>query len=159
MHPHILTMKKHAIALVALSTLALSAYAQVNVTAPWVRATVPAQKSTGAFMHLQSAAPARLVSVSSPVASLVELHQMEMKDDMMRMERVDGIDLPAGKGVNLASGGYHIMLVGLKRQLKAGEAVDLTLKVRSGQKLEAITVKVPVKPLNFVSPDGVPSMH
>jgi len=148
-------MKKQLSALIALSLLAVSAFAQVNVTAPWVRATVPAQKATGAFMHLQSASGARLVGVSSPVASVVELHQMEMKDDTMKMQRVDGIDLPAGKGVNLASGGYHIMLMGLKRQLQPGEAVNLTLKVEHpDRKVENITVKVPVKPMNFVPPNA-----
>jgi periplasmic copper chaperone A len=147
-------MKKHLLTLIACSLLAVSAVAQVNVTAPWVRATVPAQKSSGAFMHLQSATNARLVGVSSPVASLVELHQMEMKDDMMKMQSVTGIDLPAGKGVNLASGGYHIMLMGLKQQLKAGDVVSLTLKVEHpNRKVENITVKVPVKPLDFVNPN------
>lgn len=147
-------MKKHLFALMALAALTLPAVAQeVHVTAPWVRATVPAQKSTGAFMHLHAPAGARLVGVSSPVAAQVELHQMAMKGDMMKMEEVDGIDLPAGKGVNLATGGYHIMLVGLKRQLKAGEAVELTLQVQDKSKKNSkMTVKVPVKPIAFVAP-------
>jgi copper(I)-binding protein len=137
-----------------------AAQAQVSVTAPWVRATVPAQKSTGAYMHLLSPVPARLVGVSSPVAATVELHQMEAKGDMMKMRQVDGIDLPAGKGVNLASGSYHIMLVGLKRQLKQGEAVQITLQVLGAdKKRESVTVRVPVKPLGFVSPNGPGAMQ
>ncbi len=143
-------MKKLLFSALGLSLAALSAQAQVSVTAPWVRATVPAQTSTGAFMHLQSASTARLVGVSSPVATLVELHKMEMKDSMMKMGPVASIDLPAGKGVNLASGGYHIMLTGLKRQLKEGEAVMLTLEVAGkDNKRETVTVKVPVKPMTF----------
>lgn len=150
-------MKKHLLAFAALCSLAAAACAGVSVTAPWVRATVPAQKSTGAFMRLQSDESVRLVGVSSPVAAQVEMHKMEMKNDMMKMQRIDGIDLPAGKGVNLATGGYHIMLVGLKRQLNAGEAVELSLQVQAkGKKPETITVKVPVKALTFVAPDGVP---
>lgn len=154
-------MKKHLSALIVLSTLCAGALAAVNVTAPWVRATVPAQKSSGAFMRLESSTPARLIGVSSPVAAQVELHQMEMKDSMMKMQQVDGIDLPAGKGVNLASGSYHIMLVGLKQQLKAGEAINLTLQIEHpGKQRETITVKVPVKPLNFASPDmAAPAAH
>ena len=141
------------ITLLACLLLAATARAEVSVTAPWVRATVPAQKSTGAYMHLLSAGGARLVGVSSPVAATVELHQMEMKDDMMKMRKVDGIDLPAGKGVNLASGSYHIMLVGLKRQLKQGDAVEITLQLQGkDNQRENVTVKVPVKPLGFVSP-------
>lgn len=145
---------------VIFTCLALAAGAQaqaqseLSITAPWVRATVPAQKSTGAYMHLLSASGARLVRVSSPVAATVELHQMEMSGEMMKMRQVDGIELPAGKGVNLASGSYHIMLVGLKRQLKQGDAVDITLQVLGkDKKRENITIKVPVKPLNFVSPN------
>ena len=136
------------------------AQAQVSVTAPWLRATVPAQKSTGAYMHLMSAGGARLIGVSSPVAGTVELHQMDMKGEMMKMRQVDGIDLPAGKGVNLTSGSYHIMLVGLKRQLKQGDAVDITLQVLGkNQKRESITIKVPVKPLDFVSPAAPAAMR
>lgn len=154
-------MNKKFLAMLAGLLLTGAAQAQVNVTAPWVRATVPAQQSTGAYMHLVAPAGGRLVGVKSPIAAQVELHQMEMSGEMMKMRQVDGIDLPAGKGVNLASGGYHIMLVGLKRQLKAGEAVEITLLVEGkDKKREDVTVKVPVKPLGFVSPT-VPSapMH
>jgi copper(I)-binding protein len=154
-------MKKLLSTFIVLFSLSAPAWAAVNVTAPWVRATVPAQKSSGAFMRVESSTGARLVGVSSPVAAQVELHQMEMKDGMMKMQQVDGIDLPAGKGVNLASGSYHIMLVGLKQQLKAGEAISLTLQVEHpGKKRETITVKVPVKPINFAAPDaGMPAHH
>jgi copper(I)-binding protein len=146
---------KKSVAAALLLALAAAAHAQVSVTAPWVRATVPAQKSTGAFMHLQSATPARLVGVSSPVAATVELHKMEMTGSVMKMGPVDSIELPAGKGVNLASGGYHIMLTGLKRQLKAGDTVVLTLLVQGkDSKRESVTVKVPVKPMRFVSPQA-----
>ncbi len=144
---------KKLLALMAGLFLMASAQADVSVTAPWVRATVPAQKSTGAFMHVQSHVDARLVGVSSSVADTVELHQMEMKGQTMQMRQVEGIALPAGKGVNLANGSYHIMLVGLKHQLKAGEAIDITLQVQGkDNKRESVTVKVPVKPLGFVSP-------
>lgn len=134
---------------------------ELTVTAPWVRATVPAQKSTGAFMHLLSLSPARLVKVSSPAAASVELHKMEMSGGTMRMGPVDGIDLPAKKGVNLASGGYHVMLMGLKKQLKEGDTVDLTLEVqgKSYKPGSTVTVKVPVKPINFVSPGQQPVAH
>jgi copper(I)-binding protein len=68
----------------------------------------------------------------------------------MNMEAVDGIDLPAGKPVALASGGYHVMLMQLKRQLKDGETVPLTLVFRGkDKKLESMEVQVPVKPLTY----------
>ncbi len=148
-----LGMKKLLVCAIALSVLSAAAHAGVSVTAPWVRATVPAQRSTGAFMHVQSSTAARLVGVTSPVAATAELHKMDMTDSVMKMARVESIDLPAGKTVNLASGGYHIMLTGLKQQLKEGEAVTLTLKfVDENNKAESVTVKVPVKPMTFVNP-------
>lgn len=153
-------MKKQFIALFASAALASSAFAQVTVSAPWVRATVPQQTASGAFMQLRSAAAARLVAVSSPVARSAELHKMEMSGQMMKMREVDGIDLPAGQAVNLASGGFHIMLVGLKRQLKEGENVPLSLVIeRTGGKRETIAVNAPVKALTFAAPHGAAPMH
>ena len=153
-------MKKQLIALAAVLALSTQALAQVSVTAPWIRATVPQQESTGVFMHLQSESDARLVGVSTPAATRSEFHQMDMRGHMMKMEQVDSIELPAGKGVNLASGGYHIMLIGLKRQLKAGEVVPLTiiLEGKDNQR-ERFTLKVPVKPLTFAGPGTGPSRH
>lgn len=144
-------MKKTLFALAATLAFAASAMAQVSVTAPWIRATVPQQESTGVFMHLQSRQEARLVDVRTPVAKAAEIHVMEMHGHTMKMEQVGGIDLPAGKGVNLASGGYHIMLIGLKRQLKPDEVVPLTIVVEGrDKKRESITLDVPVKPLTFI---------
>ena len=141
------------IALFALALLATSASAQVTVSDAWIRATVPAQKSTGAFMQIRSAKPARLVDVSSPAAGSGEIHQMEMQGQMMKMRQVDGVELPAGVPVNLASGGYHVMLMDLKGQLKAGDTVALTLVVQGrDNKRETIALKVPVKPLGYAPP-------
>ncbi len=145
-------MKKFVLALAAAASFTLPAFAAdtLAVTAPWVRATVPQQKSTGAFMVLRSDRDTRLVAVSSPVAAIGELHEMSMKGDMMRMQQVDAIDLPAGKNVNLASGGYHVMLMKLKRQLKEGETVALTLVTEGkDKKRSSTTLQVPVKPLGF----------
>lgn len=131
--------------------LAPGAHAQITVKDPWVRATVPAAKASGAFMQLQSAQDARLVEVRSPVAGVVEIHQMSTDNGMMKMAAVDGIDLPAGKTVPLASGGYHVMLMQLKQQMKEGDTVPLTLVVRKkDRKLETVEVKALVKPLNYV---------
>ena len=155
-------LTRHVLLAAACATLMSSACAQVSVTAPWVRATVAAQTTTGAYMHLMSVKGARLVGVRTPAAARAELHRMDMQGDMMKMRQVDGIDLPAGKAVNLASGSYHIMLVGLKRRLKEGETLDLTLDVLHANKQRAsVTLKVPVKPMTFVSPaqGGTPMAH
>jgi copper(I)-binding protein len=136
--------------LAAASLLSTAALAQVSVTDPWVRATVPTQKVSGAFMQLRSAKAARLVEVKSPLAGRVEIHEMAMQGQTMRMRAVEGLDLPAGQPVNLASGGYHIMLFDLKQQLKDGEQVPLTLTVVGADgKRENVAVQAPVKPLTY----------
>ena len=129
-----------------------AAFAQVTVSDPWIRATVPAQKTAGAFMQLRSPMATRLVEVQTPVAGRAEVHQMDMQGQTMRMQKVDGIDLPANQPVDLASGGYHVMLFDLKRQLRDGDQVPLTLTfVGADNKRENVTVQVPVKPLTYVA--------
>lgn len=133
-----------------------SAFAQVTVQDPWIRATVPAQKATGAFMQLRSAKAVRLVEAKTPAAGRVEIHQMEMQGQTMRMHAIDSLALPAGQPVDLASGGYHIMLFDLPRPLKEGEQVPLTLTtVGTDGKRESVTVQVPVRPLTY-KPAGQP---
>ena len=119
-------MKRFSL-LMSLALAALSSTAQVTVSEPWVRATVPQQKATGAFMKLQSAQDAKLISAKSAVAGVVEVHEMAMDAGVMKMRAVDGLALPMGKAVDLKPGGYHVMLMDLKAQLKDGDAVPLTL--------------------------------
>jgi len=139
----------------ALCLAALPAAAQVTVKDPWVRATVPQQKATGAFMKLDSAAGARLIGGSSPVAGRVELHEMKMENNVMKMREVKGIDLPPGKTVELEPGGYHVMLLDLKHQVKAGDVVPLSLVVQTELgKIETVEVKAPVRPLNASAGGG-----
>ena len=136
------------IALAALIFAAFPVMAQVTVKDPWVRATVPAQKATGAFMQITSAQDARLVEVSSTVAGIVEVHEMVMEKDIMKMRGVASLDLPAGKSVELKPGGYHIMLMDLKQQMKEGATVPVTLVIEGkDKKRSTIEVKAPVKPL------------
>ncbi|MBB3223982.1 copper chaperone PCu(A)C [Pseudoduganella umbonata] len=143
---------KHLVIAGALALASLSVHAQVVVKDAWARATVPAARASGAFMQIESKTDARLVGVSSPVAT-AELHQMSMQDNRMSMAHVDAIDLPAGKAVPLAPGGYHVMLMGLKRQLKEGETVPLTLVVEhKGGKRDTVEVQVAVRPLTYAPP-------
>lgn len=119
-----------AAACVASATLCSTfAWAQVTVNDPWVRATVAQQKATGAFMQLQSAQDAKLVSAQSPVAGVVEVHEMAMDGGVMKMRAVTSLALPAGKAVELKPGGYHVMLMDLKGQVKDGDIVPVTLVV------------------------------
>jgi copper(I)-binding protein len=123
--------------------------ATVQVSDAWVRATVPQQKATGAFMTLQAPAGTRLVEARSPVAAVVEIHEMAMQGDVMRMRAVPGIDLPAGKAVALKPGGHHVMLIDLKQALKAGDSVPLTLVFEGADKQRTTqSVQAPVRALN-----------
>jgi periplasmic copper chaperone A len=142
-------MKRYAIAALIAAIFATSAFAQVLVKDPWVRATVPQQKATGAFMQLSVSNDARLVEVRSTVANVVEIHEMAMEGNIMKMRAVAGIDLPAGKPVELKPGGLHVMLLELKQQLKEGDLVPITLVVEGKDKVrQTIEVAAPVRPLN-----------
>jgi copper(I)-binding protein len=142
-----------ALFLAAVITLtALSAQAQVSVNDPWLRATVPQQKSTGAFMRLSSVASVQIVDARSPMAESVEIHSMSMENDIMKMRAVPSLALPAGKTVELKPGGYHIMFIGLKQQLKEGDVVPMTLVIEgANKKRETLDVKVPVKAIGATS--------
>ena len=139
-----------AIAILAAAGLATApaASAQVTVTDPWVRGTVTGQKATGAFMQLKSPADTALVAAASPVAKIVEIHEMKMEGSMMRMNAVDRLALPAGKSVDLKPGGYHVMLMDLVKPLKDGDTVplQLTFEDRAGKK-QTVEVKAVVRPL------------
>ena len=141
-------MKRMLIALAALTVVA-AAQADIAIKDPWVRAAVPQQRATGVFMTITADKDAKLVAGSSPVAGLVEIHEMAMEGNIMKMRAVaGGLALPAGKPVELKPGGYHVMLIDLKQAVKAGDTVPVTLVVegKDGKK-ESIEVKAQVRPL------------
>jgi len=137
------------IAALALALMHLPALAQTTVKDAWVRGTVAQQKATGAFFQITTPAGGTLLSASSPAAGVVEIHEMTMDGSTMRMRALPrGLNLPAGKTVELKPGAHHVMLMDLKAPLAAGESVDLILVVegKDGKK-ETITLKAPVKAL------------
>ncbi len=140
---------KRLIAATVLSVAAAgAAFAQVTVSEPWVRATVATQKATGAFMKLTAATDTRLVEARSTVAGVVEIHEMAMENNVMRMRAIPGLALSAGKAVELKPGGYHVMLMDLKGPLKAGDTVPLTLVFEGADKTrQSVEIKAPVRPL------------
>jgi copper(I)-binding protein len=142
---------------IPLSLLALAAlqpaFAQTTVKDPWVRGTVAQQKASGFFAQITSTAGGKLVGASSPVAGAVEIHEMSMAGDTMKMRALTALDLPAGKSVELKPGGYHVMLLDLKQQLKAGDEVLVLLVIEgAGGKRETLEVKAPVRPLGAGEP-------
>ena len=148
-------MIRHILAFALLGTSAAPVIAQTHVANAWVRGTVAQQKSTGAFMQIVSPQGGRLVQASSPVACVVEIHEMAMENNVMKMRAIPGLDLPAGKTVELKPGGYHVMLMDLKQPLKKGDTVPITLKFQGKDgKPQEVEVKAEVRDLTASSGGG-----
>lgn len=119
--------------------------ADIKVENAWVRAPAPGQAVVGGFLDITSPNDAKLVSANSPIATTTELHEMTMKDGVMMMRAVPYVALPQAQVVKLTPGGLHIMLIDLKKQLKAGDKVPLTLKVQTGKTTQDITIQADVR--------------
>ncbi len=118
----------------------------VKIEGAWIRTAVEGQSGTGGFMKLTSPAAMKLVAISSPVAKIGEVHEMKMEGSVMKMAEVKGgLDLPAGKAVELKPGGYHVMLLDLKQSLKVGTQVPLTLSFANAKgEVSKVEIKAPV---------------
>jgi hypothetical protein len=112
---------------VALAAVCGSASAQVRVDDAWVRGSVPGQRTSAAYMTLTSPVETALVAASSPVAGGVELHETTNEGGVMKMRATPRATVPANRKLELRSGGLHLMLVSLNRELKPGERVPITL--------------------------------
>lgn len=134
-------MKKITLSLILLATTAL-AQAQVTIHDPWVRGTVPMQQASGAFMQLSAAKDTRLIAAKSPVANVVEIHEMVMDNNIMKMRQIPGLDIVPGRVLELKPGGYHVMLIELKQQLKGGDVVPITLVFEDLQTKKQFTQEV-----------------
>ena len=146
-------MRIAGIMLAALTFASPPALAQVEAKSAWVRGTVGAQKTTGAYLEITSAQGGSLVGAESASAGTVEVHEMRMEGNVMRMRAVPRLDLPAGKTVALKPGGYHIMLIDLKQPLKKGDTVPLKLKVENKDKsVSVIEVKAEVREAAAAAP-------
>lgn len=130
------------------------AHADTRIDDAWTRATVSAQRTSGAFMTITSDTPARLVAVHTPVAGIAEIHEMTMVDNVMRMRPIESLALPAGTAVVLKPGGYHLMLLDLKAPLQEGERIPLTLTIESDDGTRGdVTVQATVRALTARSAD------
>ena len=113
----------------------------VVVTRPWIRPTAPGQTVSGAFMTLvnDSGTPYALTSVGFAGARVVEIHETSMSEGMMRMRKVDQIEIPAHGSAELKPGSFHVMLIGLDRDMKTGttETLKLTFSDGSQKAVEA----------------------
>jgi copper(I)-binding protein len=130
-----------------LSLIAAQAHAgEVTISEAWARATAPGQDSATVSLHITSKKDANIVAVSSPVAGSAEIHSMTHEDGMMMMRAMDALEFKAGQEVVLGNDGNHLMLVGLKKQLNAGDEVKLVLTVQFADKhKEKVSVKAAVR--------------
>jgi copper(I)-binding protein len=117
-------------ALCCAAVFTVAGHAQISIENAWVRATVPGQKATGAFMTIASEKPVQLVRAASSAVKKVEVHEMTIVDGVMKMREVSAIDVTPGKVTELKPGSFHIMLMNLESPIASGSTVPLTLTFR-----------------------------
>ena len=138
-----------AVALALLWSSAASAHeyklGSLEIGHPWARATPPTAPTGGGYLSVKNTGtePDRLISISSPAAGTVQVHEMKMEGNVMRMRELDGpLEIKPGETVTLAPGGMHLMMMGLKEPLKQGEKVPLTLVFEKAGKIDVELVVV-----------------
>jgi copper(I)-binding protein len=124
------------------------------ITQAWTRATPNGAKIGGGYLTIENkgSAPDRLIGGSTDVAAKLEVHEMAMKDGVMKMRPLDnGLTIDPGKTVKLAPSGYHLMMFDLKNPLKQGETVPITLKF---EKAGEVKVTLSVQGIGAQAPAG-----
>jgi periplasmic copper chaperone A len=118
----------------------------LTIEHPWARPTLPGQVVAGAYLGIRNGGNAgdRLLGASM-AAARVEVHEMRMEGDVMRMREIGSLELPAGKTVTLAPGGYHLMLMDLKSPLKVGETIPIKLRFERAGEVDVV-LQVETKP-------------
>ncbi len=141
-----------------LAFLPAAAFAQgyklgaLEISQPWARATAPTAPTGGGFLTItnKGTTPDRLIAVHSPAAGKVQVHEMKMDGNIMRMRALEhGLEIPAGATVKLAPGGFHLMMMNLKGPLKQGSKVPVTLVF---EKAGSIDVELDVEGMGATHP-------
>lgn len=124
----------------ALAALSHAAEANLSLSSAWVRPTLGAGRTTAAYLTITNSGTAadRLVAAEIPHAGSVEIHTAGMEDGIMRMRRLEGLDIAPGATVHLAPGGIHIMVIGLSEPIKSGDEIPLTLTFEEAGSLTII---------------------
>lgn len=117
---------------------------KIEIDHPWSRALPPSAPNAAAFfvLHNRGEAADRLISASSPQAQKTEIHEHVHQDGLMKMQQVQGVDVPAGGEVQFVPMGYHVMLFGVQKQAQDGERFPLTLRF---EKAGEVQVEVAVQ--------------
>ena len=139
---------------VAFSLLAANAFAadfsvgDLTLSAPWVRASVPGQVNGAGYLKIDSkgAQADRLLSATTEGVNRIELHTVITDNGVAKMREVTGVDVPAGAGVQLTPGGFHLMFLGLQAPFKTGAVVPVTLKF---EKAGEVKVDFEIKPPTY----------
>ena len=103
----------------------------LTISGAYTRAMLPQAKVAGGYLVIENkgATPDRLLGGATEAAKTVQIHQMKMEGEMMKMSQVEGgLEIPAGSSVELTPGGYHVMMMGVGTPFKEGECLQLTLK-------------------------------
>jgi copper(I)-binding protein len=133
-------MRKFLFLLLLLAPLSQAANLAI-VKDAWVRLPPPGADIAAAYLTLEAKQPLTLSGAKSPAAEAVELHSMSMKNGVMEMRHLPALELAPGKPVTLEPGGLHLMLINLKKPLKAGDKVRLVLSFKQ-EKHRAQTISV-----------------
>ena len=131
--------------LLLLSEMGLAA--SVEVTDPWARATMPGQSVAGVYLHVKSTLRGRIVGIKSGSAKTAEIHSMSQENGVMKMRKLDFLDLPPGETVTLEPRGNHVMLFDIRKPLQAGERIKLTLVIEHDGKKINVPVTAAVRAL------------
>jgi len=147
-----------SIVLLSVCAHAQDASKELSVSDAWVQAMPPAQTTSAAYMTItnNSQAGAVLVAASSDIAGAVEIHRMSDTDGMMKMAMADSVAVPAQDKLILKPGGFHIMLINLKKALNKGDIVPITLHFQDGS---SIIVKAEVKGQEADDSSSMPGMQ
>ena len=127
----------------------------IEVIEPWARAAPPMTEGAGAsfnsaaylLLRNTGATADRLLGGEASAAAAVELHESRLEDGVMRMRRVEGVEIPPGGEVALSPGGYHFMLLGLKQPLTEGDTLFLSLDFEHSGRLDVLA---PVRPMGGI---------
>lgn len=140
--------------------LATATYAEdaksVTIAKAWARATPGGATIGAAYAEISNAGAQadKLISIFSPHAGRAEIHTHAEEDGVMKMRRLESLEIPAGKSATLGPGGNHIMLFDLKGPLKAGETLKLTLVFEKAGEITANAAIAPIGAAGPVATDG-----
>ncbi|MCI7447034.1 copper chaperone PCu(A)C [Campylobacter sp.] len=136
-------MKKFVL---SIASIAAVFGADVEIEGAYARASIPNVPNSAAFFVIKnnSDKDIAITSANSDIAEKNELHTHIKENKMMKMMKIEKLVVPAKSSLELKSGGDHVMLMGLKKELKAGDEINLELSFSDGDKK---SIKVPVKDL------------